>query len=699
MSEVGVDEREYRQGRSGEDDSFENGDNDGSSPSRTSGYSAEFSRRQVVVVAVGVSLVLGGILAVLTPRTPDVSPDVLNLVGLLTLVCFVYVFLTWLFVETDTVVSPPVETRSGLELTGMEFESSVKRREDTEEHLVPVIEENVRGELRDLSEDIRSRSSFPDGGESRETGADTSASVTEDTPPIDESVTEFIEGSSTGTPRRAIEQVRSRTEPWWTIVPGLRLARRLVVGARDAYDRRREPSFETGVEQTVGELARLRGIESGDAWYDSERADRPDEWTTGEDTTKQWTGLTGLALLTLGIGVLVQTPGLVLVSGLLLGVVGYTRVTSPPSPSLAVEREFDAVRPAPGDAVTVSVSVTNEGDAILPDLRLADAVPDRLAVEDGSPRHATALRPGETTTFEYDVLAVYGDHEFGDVHVASRCASGRHEHRETVETERQRLVCEPGVLREDVPLHPAASGITGRVRSETGGSGQEFRVVREYRTGDPLRRIDWNRFASTRELSTVEFTEEQAATVVLVIDARTSAFDAPSEGSLSALDRSLAGASQLFTNLDSDGDSVGLASINADWLWIGPGSGQEHRVRLRDALFRSSVFDLGERRSFGARRYVRQLGRRLPNDAQLLVFSPLVDETAVDVIRRLSAQGYETTVFSPDPTNAETVGSTVARLRRDLRLDDLRRENVPLIDWQEDEPLETAVARVRGVTR
>jgi uncharacterized repeat protein (TIGR01451 family) len=454
--------------------------------------------------------------------------------------------------------------------------------------------------------------------------------------------------------------------------------------------------FESSLERSVEELAALGDVETPDefTWVDTEIEDRPEKWSTGTGTTNKWRGLTGLGLVTLGIGALFKVPGLILVTGLLLGVAGYTRVLTPPEPVLEVDRVFDTVHPVPGETVTVTVTVKNDGDSLLTDLRLIDDVPDRLAVESGSPRHATALRPGESDSFEYDVRSVYGNHEFESIYVASQEASGHKERRETVSVPRQTLDCEPGVLQEDVPLHPASSGITGRVRSETAGSGQEFRSVREYRRGDPLRRVDWNRLARTGKLASLQFTEEQAATVVLVVDAREPAFKSPAPGSLSALDRSLAGLSQLFTTLDSDGDRVGLASIGADWLWIEPGSGPEHRSKIRNTLQNAPGFERQDSRgSFAVRSYVRELRRRLPNDAQLVVFSPLLDDTASAVIQRLSAYGHNITVFSSDVTRTETVGSTVAHLERDIRLANLRRANLPVVDWSPEESLESAAVR------
>jgi len=91
--------------------------------------------------------------------------------------------------------------------------------------------------------------------------------------------------------------------------------------------------------------------------------------------------------------------------------------------------------------------------------------------------------------------------------------------------------------------------------------------------------------------------------------------------------------------------------------------------------------------------YVKRLRRRLPSDAQLVFFSPLLDETSAAIARRLHAHGHSVTAFSPDPTTTATVGATVARIERTLALSTLRAAGIPVVDWGHDEPLPVAVER------
>ncbi len=461
----------------------------------------------------------------------------------------------------------------------------------------------------------------------------------------------------------------------------------------------RGPSYADRVARTVDALA---AVELDDVVADREWVSDPDpgaasgRWESGPGLTGRWRGIGALGLLTLAVAVFAGEPGLVLGAATLFGLAGYARLLRPPEPDLRVERSFDADEPGPDERVTVTVTVTNAGDRLLADLRVVDAVPPHLVVVDGSPRHATALRPGESATFEYEVLTVFGEHHFGQAHVAVADPSGQRLRTATLDTEVATLSCEPRDVQESVPLHPQATGVTGRVSSDVGGSGTEFYSVREYRRGDPLKRIDWNRAARSGEFATLEFREEHAATVVVLVDARLSAFRAPDRDALSAVHRSLAGAAQVFASLQRDGDTVGLGSVGPEVTWVGPGAGADHRSRVRSTLQHDPAFAPREwDEEFVVDDYLREIRRRLPSDAQLVVFSPLLDDSVETVVRRLAAHGHQVTVFSPDPTTLDSVGAIVAHLERRQHLATLRAAGVRVVDWPADEPLEVAVDRAQ----
>jgi uncharacterized protein (DUF58 family) len=325
-----------------------------------------------------------------------------------------------------------------------------------------------------------------------------------------------------------------------------------------------------------------------------------------------------------------------------------------------------------------------------------DGVPPALEVVEGSPRLATALRPGKQVTFSYTVEAVRGRHAFEPMTVLARGYTGAIERELLVEPASETsLTCTPALGQGPLlPLRAQTTQYTGRVATDTGGPGTEFHAVREYRPGDPLSRIDWRRTARTGEFATLEFRQERAATVVLVVDSRRDAYLAPDAESLSAVERSVLAAGEAFTSLLASGDRVGLAAYGPEGGWLAPATGDTHRARARKLLATHAGFSPSPPMGpFFASLRLRQLRRRLPAEAQVVLFSPLCDDYIASVARRLDAYGHLVTVVSPDPTAADTPGRQLARIERGIRLSELRRARIRVVDWAPDEPLRAALAR------
>jgi uncharacterized protein (DUF58 family) len=417
--------------------------------------------------------------------------------------------------------------------------------------------------------------------------------------------------------------------------------------------------------------------------------------TRGFDT-ERWTGLEGLVLVAAAVGVVTRRPGPLLLAGLGVLVFGYVRIAAVPEVSLTVERTLSDSTPDPDEDVAVTLSVTNEGSRTLFDLRIVDGVPPALAVSDGPARLGTALRPGATATTTYSVSAIRGEHTWDETVVVARDPSGAIERRETVHTETT-MRCEPELAATaDLPLRGLTSQYAGRVETDVPGSGLEFASIREYRHGDPIRRIDWNRRARTGELATVQFREERAAAVVLVVDTRSEAHVAPETGAETAVERCVDAASVAFSALLDSGDRVGLASFGPNECWLEPSTGADHRARARRLFATHPAFaPTPPTAAFFPSVAVKRLRRRLTSDAQVIFCSPLTDDYAVSVARRLEAYGHAVTVVSPDPTATHTLGARLARLERDLRLRDLRRTGLRVVDWRA-EPLAVALERAES---
>jgi uncharacterized protein (DUF58 family) len=409
------------------------------------------------------------------------------------------------------------------------------------------------------------------------------------------------------------------------------------------------------------------------------------------EETHRWRGAVALSLFALAAGAATRVPGVLVLGVFGVAVAGYSRLFTAPNPQLSVERSLSEDDPEAGETVEVRLTVTNQG-SLLPDLRIVDGVPDALAVVEGSPRLATALRAGKSASVTYTVEAVRGDHEFGAVDVVARDVAGGHETRTSVPSDAT-LACVPDLPRlESFPLREQTVQRVGRVPTSTGGSGVEFHATREYRSGDPLSRVDWKRLARDGELATIQFREERAASAVVVVDTRETAHVADEEGT-NAVDYGVQAAGGVASALLDSGDQVGVASFGPHWAWLAPGLGREHRARLEEMLARDRGFsvELPERRFLGGLVF-RRLRKHLPDDAQVVFCSPLVDDSAAEYVRRLEASGHPVTVVSPDVTGEDTLGQQFARMERAVRIRSLRKTGVRVIDWRAGDSLALAVA-------
>ena len=414
--------------------------------------------------------------------------------------------------------------------------------------------------------------------------------------------------------------------------------------------------------------------------------------------TGHWRGVSALGFVAVGVGVLAGQPGVLLAGIVGFALAGYARLASPPQLSaLQVTRSVSDTDPDPGDIVDVTVSVENDGESFLPDLRVVDRVPPSWVVVDGSPRVGTALRSGDAVRFQYSVVVQRGTYQW-PVTVLGRDVTGSVEREASVDPDLE-LTCLPTLrTTADIPVRSQTSVYSGELNTREGGEGLEFHSVRDYQPGDPKTRIDWKTYAQTGEFTTINFRQEHAARVVFLFDSRESAYVSPTPDSKHALDLSVEAAIDSFASLYGQGHLVGVAAFDGVACWLGPSAGSSHVQRVRElfathSAFRSVPPDLREKPEG---RYVdplTQIRRQLPANTQLFLFSPLTDQFTFEVARQLDGGGHLVTVVSPDPTATRTVGQRIARLERLIRIRQLRDHGIRVIDWDVDRQLELELAR------
>ncbi|SDK62158.1 DUF58 domain-containing protein [Natronorubrum texcoconense] len=409
--------------------------------------------------------------------------------------------------------------------------------------------------------------------------------------------------------------------------------------------------------------------------------------------TGHWDGVSVIALIGIVLGVLYQQPTIILAGGIGVGFAAYGQLSDVPELEVTVDRVVSEPRPEPGDDVGVTVTIRNDGNRRIRDLRVIDGVPPELTVTSGSPRMGTTLGRGETVSLQYTISARRGRYQFDPALLLVRTITGatETEHRVSAESE-PAITCLPTI--ESLPsstrlLQNRGSQQVGQLSTNKPSAGVEFHSVREFHPSDPVTRIDWNRYARDRELATVSFHEDRSAVVIVAIDARTDAYCAPATSEREhAVDRSVSDAATVFGSLLSEGHSVGLASIGQDPLWLAPNRGTAHLNRGQSLLGTAAAIGPQPPESEG---YDLDRFTLAPSSAQILLFTPLCDDGSVEIVHTLRSRGVTVTIVSPDPTITDSPERALARVERRLRIQALRSTAISVVDRGWNTSLDRAI--------
>ncbi|MFB6222285.1 MAG: DUF58 domain-containing protein [Haloarcula sp.] len=447
---------------------------------------------------------------------------------------------------------------------------------------------------------------------------------------------------------------------------------------------------------------------------------------------RRWSGGLAAALFLVSVSLLTAEPLLLAATAIPLIYVAYGALSRvPEGTDMQAARSVSDAQPTPGEPVAIDLTVTNTGSSSLTDVRVIDGVPAELAVVEGSPRLCTSLRPGESTTLSYAVMAKRGTYTFEAAAVRVRTLSASDAATVDLPVAGDgTLTCSNTV--SEVPMADATLPRAGTLPTDTGGSGLEFHSTRSYQRRDPVNRIDWRRYAKTDELTTIDYREEQAVRTVLVVDARPSACVTPEPGFPTGAELSAYAAERLFdalsqTSVVASVCAIGLAEedvpggIGPDGLaWV-DASGGHAAARARQvfdsvgrAATRQSDADAADGadassskpppRTHGSNAPVTTADggtiedpallavlARLPPTAQVVVFSPVADDWPVSLVSSLSVRDYPATLVSPSLARGDSLGAAVAGVERNARLQRSELAGATVIDWDLDSPIDVAL--------
>jgi uncharacterized protein (DUF58 family) len=238
-----------------------------------------------------------------------------------------------------------------------------------------------------------------------------------------------------------------------------------------------------------------------------------------------------------------------------------------------VEREVDKTSLSVGEEVTVRVRLTVERGAGL--VLIGDVLPPSLELIEGSNRHVFFKSPGERLEAEYTYrlrTIKRGRHVLSPVEVEGRHFFDVEKPTYAVLSESVEITVSPKVMRirRAFLRKRGKTGIPPIVRATPGLSSTDFRELRDYVPGDPVRIINWKATARLNRALVNEYEREGQLTVMFYLDASESMAIGGFRGS--ALEVAVSFVIPTVSHLLKSGYRVGLYVVGWDVL-VTPVSG------------------------------------------------------------------------------------------------------------------------------
>lgn len=362
-----------------------------------------------------------------------------------------------------------------------------------------------------------------------------------------------------------------------------------------------------------------------------------------------------------------------------------------------------APRPAlPDSDITLSHERVLEGDAVEVRLKLAaNATVDWLELEfrvpaqarllEGKQRLVLGLGAGEVRTLRYRIQYP----RWGVYPVGALRLLGAHRLftvRSSAERDPPRLVrVYPQLARLRRLVKPLATRpASGSRPAAVSGEGIEFAELREFRSGERVRRVNWRASARRGRLLVSDRLPERSSDVVLFLDSLTEA--ATEEES--TLDLAVRAVATLTGEYLRQRDRVGLLSFGGELEWVLPSAGARQHYRIIDAVLSSE-----SARLFRWRDPSLIPRRVLPPQSLIVALTPLLDWRVNRALLNLRARGYDLALIEVDPLRfAEHARAShgeqawrVWLLERELIRNQFLRAGVPVSRWNGDAPLAAAV--------
>jgi len=249
-------------------------------------------------------------------------------------------------------------------------------------------------------------------------------------------------------------------------------------------------------------------------------------------------------------------------------------------------------------------------------------------VADGLPRRIH-LHPDQVSTLSYTVYPdERGDHVFASTALRLVSPLRLWQHlRHGGAAQRVRVFPDTAPLTRLAWLTAEnASRLVGAHLKRRRGEGTDFHQMREYRSGDGLRQIDWKATRRARKLISREYQDEKNQQLLLLLD--TGRRMLARDGELPHFDHALNASLLLAYLAQRQGDAVGLMASGGETRWVPPRRGAGAMSALLNACHDLQPAPVATDYLAAA----MELSRRQRRRALIMLMTNLRDEDVEDVL-------------------------------------------------------------------
>jgi uncharacterized protein (DUF58 family) len=371
-------------------------------------------------------------------------------------------------------------------------------------------------------------------------------------------------------------------------------------------------------------------------------------------------------------------------------------IQAPGKITLIASRTIDKLNDIKREMIGTNLVIKNQGEDLV-NLFLTDSTFPSMTIIEGKPHQRLHLSAGETTEVNYLSTLKRGIYSWSSIQACASDPFGLFDLRCDIPASGETIIHPAPLQIRNLALKPRFTlHTTGSIPARQAGPGTDFWGIREFRSGDSLRRINWRLAARhPQKLFTNEYEWEKSADFGLIIDARKCTDGEEFEDVLFEYSVSAAGA--FSENFIRNGNRVSLLVFGESMISAFPGYGKKHLSLLLEKL---ALAKLGKNMPFSYLKYFHT--KLFPAGSLIIVFSS-ANSNDLETYTRLRASGYEVILISPDPidylsrlgpqTEINTLAFRAARVERIVQLQKLLKLGIKIVDWQVNKPLETVIQK------